>query len=654
MRYPTLIDNQQKTEMAVSFTGYDHRPSCIEGSYFDMQNMSGDYLPAMASRKKRGIEHTFTKFQGMINKDGLVWIDNGELYIDGIKKTGFSLTNSGMKDISKMGAYLTFLPDKKWYNTANNTYGEMQAYYDNTHKTGTVIDSYSAIGAKMSQADGTVIDFIDENQVVRRSDYNDGTPDGTNVLTWDWDSTNQIFINEKLCKWKWASQTFREFQSMYVKISGFRINGGYYGSTFPIKEGDGVKITAEWYDSGTSPSTMDLDYDIVSKLFTTKESDTKWSGVFTIEKLIERTVSSNKYYDLVVRFDRVFNYKPPAREGHTAYDPVDITNYKISLERLVPDIKFTIECNNRLWGCSNDGHEIYATKLGSVENWNYFAGTSMDSWAVNLGSDGVFTGVAVLQGNPVFFKENYIIKIGVSSIGAHSMREINAIGVEEGSEDSLVRINEVLYYKAIDGIYAYDGSYPIRISDKFGDVRYHDAVGGNLSNMYYVSMKDDSNKSHVFVYDIQHGLWFKEDNAEVKQYCKYKEDLYFVESNKLYIRDGAKSDAKEKEVDWFVVSGDIGYLYTSKKHANRIDKKSYINKLQINAQLPVGSYMSVYINYDSSDEWEFLWDLSGAGTRLFNIPVRPRRCDHFRYKIVGHGDAKIFSITKTYVDGSEL
>ena len=40
--------------------------------------------------------------------------------------------------------------------------------------------------------------------------------------------------------------------------------------------------------------------------------------------------------------------------------------------------------------------------------------------------------------------------------------------------------------------------------------------------------------------------------------------------------------------------------------------------------------------------------------RSFSVPLRPRRCDHFRLRIVGEGDAKIYSISKTIEQGGDL
>jgi hypothetical protein len=44
----------------------------------------------------------------------------------------------------------------------------------------------------------------------------------------------------------------------------------------------------------------------------------------------------------------------------------------------------------------------------------------------------------------------------------------------------------------------------------------------------------------------------------------------------------------------------------------------------------------------------------GANLRSFSIPIRPQRCDHLQLRIDGEGSAKIFSITKSIEQGSEV
>ena len=82
---------------------------------------------------------------------------------------------------------------------------------------------------------------------------------------------------------------------------------------------------------------------------------------------------------------------------------------ELSVKRTVPDLRHICENENRLWGC--DGNTIYASKLGDIFNWNVFDGVATDSYAVDTGSAGEFTGCVSFLGYPVFFKEDHIYKV---------------------------------------------------------------------------------------------------------------------------------------------------------------------------------------------------------------------------------------------------
>ena len=109
----------------------------------------------------------------------------------------------------------------------------------------------------------------------------------------------------------------------------------------------------------------------------------------------------------------------------------------VKIVRVVPDMDYVCEFNNRLWGCSSKNHEIYASKLGDPTNWNSFQGTAADSYAVSVGSDGDFTGVISQQGYVVFFKENYIHTIYGTKPSNFSLDTVEARGVMEGCSASL-------------------------------------------------------------------------------------------------------------------------------------------------------------------------------------------------------------------------
>jgi hypothetical protein len=103
--------------------------------------------------------------------------------------------------------------------------------------------------------------------------------------------------------------------------------------------------------------------------------------------------------------------------------------------------------------------------------------------------------------------------------------------------------------------------------------------------------------------------------------------------------------ATEGKFEWFAESGNIGYSSPDNK---------YVGRINIRITLEVGTNVDFYLQHDSSGEWEHKFNMSGTGTRSFSVPITPRRCDHFKYKISGKGGCKIHSVTKTIEEGSDI
>ena len=595
MRFPRLQEVSKYRDMTTVFGGYNHQISCQEGQFYDMKNMASAHFPVLSPRHNRGIVKSFVYPQGILDKEDLWWIDNKVLYRNGEAQTLEGITLSdGQKVLAKMGAYIIIMPDKVWCKTNDEDSSLECGYMEHkTEKTGVEIT--------ICEASGKAIEWHDADY------YESKKPkDGSYMMSINSNGKPSLKVYSA------TTSIWMTVASTYVQITAEGIGKGF-------EKEDGVKITID--DMSES----------LANIFINEEDDK-----------IHR--STNTY--IVDKTDNSITIPGILNSSVTKFN-----NMTMTVERKVPDMAHITECNNRLWGCSKDGHEIYCCKLGDVKNWNCFRGASTDSWAATIGSDGKFTGAITYLGYPIFFKEDCLIKIAVSSIGAHQTKETMCRGVQNGSHGSLTVLNETLYYKASTGVCAYNGSLPYSIAEELGDIGYYDAVAGAIGDRYYISMRDNKNVYTMFVYDTKNGIWCKEDDTKVLFFCKHKDDLYYIDDKDKKMKSVGGTllyDVPEKDTEgrfgWYAESGPIGYSSPDNK---------YVGRINLRITLEFGTNVDFFLQYDSQGEWEHKFNMSGTGTRTFSIPIIPKRCDHFRYKISGIGGCKIHSVTKTIEQGSD-
>lgn len=324
----------------------------------------------------------------------------------------------------------------------------------------------------------------------------------------------------------------------------------------------------------------------------------------------------------------------------------------VTVERRMPAMDFVIESGNRLWGCrygsGNDGtvvNEIYASKLGDFKNWSCYMGLSTDSYAASCGTDGQFTGAIAHLGYPLFFKENCLHKVYGNYPSNFQIQTTACRGVQKGCHESLATVNEVLYYKARSGICSYDGSLPVEISADLGQLQYSDASAGGHGNKYYISMKEErSGQYSLFVYDTAKGMWHREDSFRAQSFCSCRGELYAISGGKIIAMLGSGTQDTEP-VEWMAQTGDIGLSSPDTK---------YISRITVRVAMEAGATLEILGQYDFSDRWESLCRLQSDRLQSFSVPVRPKRCDHMRLRFEGSGNVRIYAVTKTVVQGSEL
>ncbi len=330
----------------------------------------------------------------------------------------------------------------------------------------------------------------------------------------------------------------------------------------------------------------------------------------------------------------------------------------IKVERKIPDMDFVCEYGNRVWGCSSETNEIFASRLGDPTNFNTFMGISTDSYAVSVGSDGPFTAATSYRGYLLFFKENCVHKI-YGQNPPYTLVTSYIRGVQKGSHGSLVCLNETLYYKSVGGVCAYEGGVPICISGDLGDVYYTDAVAGACFNRYYICMSDKNGERSLFSYDEDKALWHREDNIDIREFAQNNCNLYFIMKQdgdyRLGLIDGENVYGPlYNDLKAFSLEDDFSWSFESGMWGLGLPENKYYSNVSIRACGTKGARLSVWFEFDSNKEWVKQIDTAFDKTGSLILPFITPRCDHLRIKIQGKGDVKIYSVSRKIESGSEL
>ena len=604
MYLPELYELKTSRDFIDVFGGYNHNSRIRENEFYDMKNLTSSQYPILAPRGKRGIYAQPESPQGLIAKDNLCYVDGRYMVINKYR-IDMDL-DEGEKTLTSMGAYIIIMPDKKWINTSpfsdpNTTVSEeeMKKHWGGieAEKTTTAPVTFT-----LCKIDG--LEYGVEASATE--------PVKADHALW----IDTSVTPHTLKQWSESSSMWVSIATTYIKIQFDE-----EGFTEDFEKYDAVTI------SGLNG--VELIDNVTQKPIENTSDLSKIDGSFVIwEKTADSIV-------IVGMLDQKRT----------------ITN-EITIKREMPEMDFIVESENRLWGCkygiAKNGavvNEIYASKLGDFKNWNCFMGISTDSYTASVGTDGAFTGAITHLGYPIFFKEKFMHKVYGNYPANYQIQTTACRGVQRGSEKSLAIVNEVLYYKSTMAVCAYDGSLPTEISSDLGEEHYTDAIGCAHGNKYYINMKDRSGVWQLFVYDAVKGMWHKEDNTHIKSFCSCRDELYFIDAEDNAIKTVYGSgDEAENAVEWMAETGVIGVSSPDKK---------YVSRIVMRMSLDIGARVSFYAQYDSTGEWVHLSTMTGTSLRSFSVPIRPKRCDHFRLRIVGKGVAKIYSISKTIEEGSD-
>ena len=628
--YTTIPEHAAAEQVTDVFGGYNHNLKINDGEFYDMRNLTSDYYPLMGNRQLRSmITFDFEEILGMA-VDG-----DGDLYVVGLRSAD---TETKLYKI---------------YKGEDNAYQKIVCVTDNTY-----FFPFWNESLKLSRSKKQIV-FFGNGLVI--------FPDAVFVEIEDYiiDAENQL-----LCYGLGYERSVELSKTVPLVITPCDAEGnemsGTASTTAPASPTEGTiwidtsggKIVWKKYSATTWITLTDV-YVALSIATTMRDVwDIRTGDAVTIGGL-----SGLNGSQIIIKEDASTLESAPDTKSFVINGIVSekkqVTSGTFTIKREVPQMDFVVQAQNRLWGCryheaesyqDKSINEIYACKLGDARNWNVFQGLSTDSYTASCGTMGKFTGAANVNGYPVFFKENCYHKVHISSSGAHQITDKAVQGVQDGCGGSVTMIDDICYYKSRAGVMAFDGSQAYSISTELGDVRYTEADGGSANGKYYISLKDASGDWTLFAYDVQKRLWHKEDNEHAMMFAGTNNEAFYTTehlgSRFIYIISNyLRTGTQEQATGWEAVTGLLGYSYTGQK---------YISRFNLRMMLPEGSGMDIYIEYDSSGKWEHQGHIKGAGTNTFMLPVKPRRCDHFRIKLSGVGTVRLYSMSKLFEGGTDI
>ena len=312
----------------------------------------------------------------------------------------------------------------------------------------------------------------------------------------------------------------------------------------------------------------------------------------------------------------------------------------VLLKREVPELEHICESNYRLWGTK--GNTIYGSKYGDPFNFQVFDGLTGDSYYIDVGSDGEFTGCIPYSSHICFFKENTLHKLYGSTPANFQIVTSQVYGVQAGSERSMCVINETLYYKGVNGVYAYTGGVPELVSQKFGTVRFSEACAAADGERYYISMKN-GDKWSLMVYDVLRSLWLREDGMHCTDMAFYDGHVYLLkDSGELYKVD---ADAGRDDIAWSV---------TFCPFTETMNERKGYSRFHLRLELKAGAWLNVEMRRDHAPVCERVYTTHNSRDRTITVPVLPARCDSVEIRLSGRGECLIRTFIREFFTGSDV
>lgn len=636
-----------KKSTQLRFGGYNALGT--EGELCDMENLTSDYYPELASRPKRKLAFEIGEPHGMDAGNTLYWADGRDLHYGDTTLRGVLKDTDAPRSFAQLGEMLTVWPDKLAVDLrdgSTRTLGDRLPWSMNYMRHKSFNGTYSTTRNRLGLNSGTILVYKPDFRVGDAVTITGNKIYPENNVT----AVIREIWREEANGWGlvFDDNTFTHPNILRLVLAEAIQGGNYYAdigcTDYALKLVDvpALETPSSIFVRFVEGTIDGYSFADVEKVVALEETGITTRIEFEKAAPGQSTAPSGTTL-LPFRSYRTYDYDhvPDGPWSHVVWGE------GIVIERVIPDLDVVFAHENRLYGAKGD--TVYVSKWGDPFNWNVFEGTASDSFVTETGTPGDFTGGISYGGYPRFFKEDYIFTLYGDYPAEYELTEHRQLGVMAGSGASLAIGDGRLFYLSLQGPCVYAGGEPVRIADAFGPERYKNGVGASDDVKYYLSAEDDKGMRHQFVYDLRRGLWMREDGAETVAMCRYQGEIWRLDAGGSVFILGSptrypETAEDEDEVEWYAEFGDIAYAAPGKKR---------VTKLMLRFVLEEGAALRVRMKYDGERDWRTVAQAAAPCKRSVTLPIIPRRLDHFRLRLEGTGECRLSSLSIETEAGSD-
>lgn len=390
------------------------------------------------------------------------------------------------------------------------------------------------------------------------------------------------------------------------------------------------------------------------------------AGQIVAYKIIDKSSASAW---LITEDEKVYKIKThgalSARPQEGEFPTVTtISDLRLTIKRVIPDMDYICEKDNRLWGVVNKQHNrvwderekkwaefdsrmIVASSLGMPDDFYDYNGVYSGAYAVAVASEGDFTGICAYGDSVLAWKEKKLCKVLGDSPSSYAMHDYTMDGLQSGAQGTQVNIKESLIYKGVNGIYAYGGGVSRLISPQFGERRYTAKSAGTDGERYYITLIDKDGKHHLHSYDIERGIWLRESGENVTGYIDLPDGGFSAlvklsDTESVVKRMDTGSD--DSSLSWYA---QFAPIYET------LDGKKRYAKLLLRLEIGTGANVQIKERVDGKP-WMLIGRITGSTQSIVTIPVPIVRGDKVEFRLEGKGACTILGIQRQFYVGSEV